>query len=190
MRHPRRGAGARPAHQAAAHPGHARRGAEAVPEAGEVCADTCVPEPACCTYGLRVPASCVLYVPEAQGSSPRGATHCTRASLGVPHVPRTVAPRTVAPQAMLHHPDRRRAHALPGPARTHTCRTRCTHRPTASAIHPLTASAILPDCTPARSCCGSSDPGATAKFQSVGEVRELSVGSQMSLGARLRVVGL
>ena len=28
-------------------------------------------------YGLRVLASCVLYVPEAQGSLPRGATHCT-----------------------------------------------------------------------------------------------------------------
>ena len=31
-----------------------------------------VPEPPYCTYGLRVPASCVLYVPEAQGSLPRG----------------------------------------------------------------------------------------------------------------------
>eukprot|EP00964_Phaeocystis_antarctica_P050233 scaffold29131_cov50-Phaeocystis_antarctica.AAC.4 len=28
-------------------------------------------------YGLRVPASCVLYVPEAQGTLPRGATNCT-----------------------------------------------------------------------------------------------------------------
>ena len=31
-------------------------------------ADTHVPWPPHCTYGLRVPASCVLYVPEAQGS--------------------------------------------------------------------------------------------------------------------------
>ena len=32
-------------------------------------ADTCVPEPPCfCTNGLHVPASCVAYVPEAQGS--------------------------------------------------------------------------------------------------------------------------
>ena len=29
---------------------------------------TYVPEPPCCTYGLRVPASCVLYVSEAHGS--------------------------------------------------------------------------------------------------------------------------
>ena len=34
-------------------------------------ADTYVPGPPYCTYGLRVPASCVLYVPEAQGSLPR-----------------------------------------------------------------------------------------------------------------------
>ena len=44
------------------------------------CADTYVPEPPYCTYGLRAPTSCVLYVPKAQGSLPRGATHCT--SLG------------------------------------------------------------------------------------------------------------
>ena len=31
-------------------------------------ADTYVPEPPHCTYRLRVPASCVAYVPEAQGS--------------------------------------------------------------------------------------------------------------------------
>ena len=46
-------------------------------------------------YGPRVPASCVLHVPEAQGSLPRGATHCTYGvrvpASGVPHVPRTVA---------------------------------------------------------------------------------------------------
>ena len=39
-------------------------------------ADTHVPGPPYCTYGLRVPASCVLYVPEAQGSSPRGGHYC------------------------------------------------------------------------------------------------------------------
>ena len=42
------------------------------------CADTYVPEPPCCTYGLRVPASWVSYVPEAQGSSSaRGSHYCT-----------------------------------------------------------------------------------------------------------------
>ena len=46
------------------------------------CADT-----ARTSRGLRaarvyVPASCVLYVPEAQGRLPRGATHRTRTSLG------------------------------------------------------------------------------------------------------------
>ena len=50
------------------------------------CADTYVPGPPHCTHGLRVPACCVLYGPEAQGSLPRGATHCThrrtRTSLG------------------------------------------------------------------------------------------------------------
>ena len=35
-------------------------------------ADTCAPMmgPPYCTYGLRAPASCVLYAPEAHGSSP------------------------------------------------------------------------------------------------------------------------
>ena len=37
-------------------------------------ADTYVPGPPCCAYGLRVPASSMLYVPEAQGSLPRGGT--------------------------------------------------------------------------------------------------------------------
>ena len=37
-----------------------------------ICADTYVPEPPYCTYGLRVAASCVLYVPKARGSLPRG----------------------------------------------------------------------------------------------------------------------
>ena len=35
------------------------------------CADTYVPRAPYCTYGLHVPASCVLYVPEAQGSLAR-----------------------------------------------------------------------------------------------------------------------
>ena len=35
------------------------------------------PGPPYCTYGLRVLASCVLYVPEAQGSLPRGAQERT-----------------------------------------------------------------------------------------------------------------
>ena len=35
-----------------------------------LCADTYAPGPPYCTYGLRVPASCVLHVPEAQGSLP------------------------------------------------------------------------------------------------------------------------
>jgi hypothetical protein len=45
------------------------------------CADTCVPEPRYCAYGLRVPASCVLHVPEARGSLPprRQAKHGTHA---------------------------------------------------------------------------------------------------------------
>ena len=46
-----------------------------------------------------MPASCVLYVPEAQGSLPRGATHCTYAvrvpASCVPYVPRTVAPQAL-----------------------------------------------------------------------------------------------
>ena len=57
-------------------------------------AETYVPEPPYCTYGLRVLTSCVLFVPEAQGSLPRGAKHGTHAvrapASGVPYVPRTV----------------------------------------------------------------------------------------------------
>ena len=41
------------------------------------CADTYALESPYGTYGLRAPASCVLYVPEAQGSLARGSTHCT-----------------------------------------------------------------------------------------------------------------
>ena len=40
-------------------------------------ADTCAPGPPTCTYGLLVPAVCVLHIPEAQGCLPRCATHCT-----------------------------------------------------------------------------------------------------------------
>eukprot|EP00964_Phaeocystis_antarctica_P028932 scaffold16296_cov63-Phaeocystis_antarctica.AAC.2 len=53
-----------------------------------------------CTYGLRVPACCVLYGPEAQGSLPLGPTHCTYAvrvpASAVPYVPRTVAHQVYA----------------------------------------------------------------------------------------------
>ena len=52
------------------------------------------------TYGLRGPASCVLYVPEAQGSLPRGSTCCPNSVhvpvhepvSGVPYMPCIVAP--------------------------------------------------------------------------------------------------
>ena len=55
-------------------------------------------------HGLRVLASCVLYVPE--GSLPRGATHCTHGvrvpALGVPYVPRTFLNRgTTGPDTIL-----------------------------------------------------------------------------------------
>ena len=57
------------------------------------CADTYAPEAPYGTYGLRAPASCVLYVPEAQGSLPQGPTHSTYAvrvpASGVPYAPRT-----------------------------------------------------------------------------------------------------
>ena len=51
-------------------------------------ADTYVPEPPYCTCGLRVPASCVLYVP-AQGSLHPGP-HCS-----TPGVPQAYPRRTV-----------------------------------------------------------------------------------------------
>ena len=51
-------------------------------------ADTYVPGPPCGTYRLRVPAACVAYVPEAQGS---GCVPTRRAC-------RTYVPRTVVPQ--------------------------------------------------------------------------------------------
>ena len=57
------------------------RSSAAVSRSARVCADTYVPAPPCCTYGLRVPASCVLYAPRhkaAWGVEPRRA----RTSLG------------------------------------------------------------------------------------------------------------
>ena len=48
------------------------------------------------TYRLRVPASRVGYVPDAQGGLSQGPTHCTYwvrvPASGVGYVPRTVAP--------------------------------------------------------------------------------------------------
>ena len=44
-----------------------------------LCADPYAPEPPYCTYRLRVRASCVAYVTEAQGSC--YATVCTRESM-------------------------------------------------------------------------------------------------------------
>ena len=43
------------------------------------CAETHAPGPLHCAYGEDVSASCVLYVPEAQGSLPLGPTHEVRA---------------------------------------------------------------------------------------------------------------
>ena len=40
------------------------------PDTQRTCADTYTPGPPYCTYGLRLPAACVLYAPEAQGSLP------------------------------------------------------------------------------------------------------------------------
>ena len=59
------------------------------------CADTYAPRPPYCTYGPRVP--------EAQGSLPRGATHCTYrvhvSASGVLYVPRTLAPQVNTDEA-------------------------------------------------------------------------------------------
>eukprot|EP00964_Phaeocystis_antarctica_P116900 scaffold80755_cov61-Phaeocystis_antarctica.AAC.4 len=54
-------------------------------------ADTYVPEPPCCTYRLRVPASCVLYVPKAQGGLPQGphAQYVRRTRTGLGRAVRT-----------------------------------------------------------------------------------------------------
>ena len=81
------------------------------------------PGPPYCTYGLRVPASCVLYVPEAQGSLPLYCTSAVRVpASGVPYVPRTVAPQALGKVATtfqtmaeyLH--SGRGAHTHPAPA--------------------------------------------------------------------------
>ena len=47
-----------------------------------------VPGPPYCAYGLRVPACCVLYVPEAQGSLPLREDYCAydRVPCGAPQV--------------------------------------------------------------------------------------------------------
>eukprot|EP00964_Phaeocystis_antarctica_P040468 scaffold23130_cov63-Phaeocystis_antarctica.AAC.2 len=67
-------------------------------------ADTYVPGPPYCTYGLRVPASCVVCVPEAQGS-----------------LSRTVrTPYTYQPQAC-------RMYCVPWHHRSRSC-TRCRSR--------------------------------------------------------------
>ena len=42
------------------------------------CVDTYVPGPPYSVHWPRVPAACMVYVPEAQGSLPRGATHWVR----------------------------------------------------------------------------------------------------------------
>ena len=73
-----------------------------------------------CTYGLGVPSSYVLYLPEAQGSLPPGAPlahYCTYAvrvqASGVPYVPRTVAPQVLGAQSRAARPGRNRRPARP-----------------------------------------------------------------------------
>ena len=59
------------------------------------------------TYGLRVPASRVGYVPEAQGGLPPGTTYCTYGvhlpATGVPYVPGTLAPQVRAGGKQCRH---------------------------------------------------------------------------------------
>ena len=50
-----------------------------------------------------MPASCVLYVPEAQGSLPLSPT-TVQCTLGAPYVPRTVAPQAVERAFPEHAP--------------------------------------------------------------------------------------
>ena len=57
------------------------RGLSGVPELALGCADTCTPAPPWGTCRLRVPASRVVHVPEAQGGLPSGS-HILRASVG------------------------------------------------------------------------------------------------------------
>ena len=55
------------------------------------CADPCVPGPPYCTYRLRVPTSCVLYVPGGTGQLVRHGAYAVHVpASGVPCVPRTV----------------------------------------------------------------------------------------------------
>ena len=49
-----------------------------LPRKAGICADTYAPEPPYGPYGLRLPVSCVLCVPEAQGSLPRRGSHGTK----------------------------------------------------------------------------------------------------------------
>ena len=93
------------------------------------CADTCVPGPPYCTHGLRVPASCAPYVPEARGSFPPNPhaqyVLITRASLG--RAVRTRAVRTAyrgTPGAL----QRRRA-GCDGRLRRHPAAQRMRLRP-------------------------------------------------------------
>ena len=76
-----------------------------------VCVDTYVSGPPCCTYGLRVPVSCVLYVPAAQGIQwPTVRTlyaYLPRVcrTYRVPWHHRPYVPRTVAPQVAVSWPE-------------------------------------------------------------------------------------
>ena len=55
------------------------------------CADPCVPGPPYCTYRLRVPTSCVLYVPGGTGQLVRHGAYAVHVpASGLPYVPRTV----------------------------------------------------------------------------------------------------
>ena len=65
------------------------------PRAG-CCVDTHVSGPPCCMYGLRVPASCVRHVREAQGNwCATVRTPYAYQPPGVPYVPRSVAPQVL-----------------------------------------------------------------------------------------------
>ena len=85
------------------------------------------------TYRLRVPASRVGYVPEAQGGLPRAPRTCTYGvrvpASGVGYVPRTVPPQ-VLPGNELDHTERRdvgmHADAAGGRLRDSTARFFCT----------------------------------------------------------------
>ena len=76
-------------------------------------ADTYAPRPPLGTYGLRVPASRVVYVPDAQGGLPPGPHALyvlgTRTSSAVPYVPRTVASQQLRLAGYLPRCSRTRA---------------------------------------------------------------------------------